>query len=380
MKKTVVFLTLLLTLLQIGWAQQRDRLGELNVVCRNWIVTHTSVAPDGSLWMATECGEIYRADDIHSPWHILKEGKLLGDQGETFENIVAFDRNTAVIVGYMWGDYFKRTTTGGRLWNTVDYVSKRGYEWFHPVWRGQGGTMWTASQDGYLAFSADSGRTFTPLLENAYFDETIDDIYIRGDYSIDGGETFIPYYSYLEIPVTKGLNFENVTTTMTAGTPYIVKWDKANDYDTADPDIRDLKSPTFNSVTITATPDNTVFDGGSFVGVYAPHSWTTENKSILLLGANNQLFWPKPDGANTPYINACRAYFQLDGGSEARELVLNFTDDATGIASHLLPLASHLLPLAPCPSEWYTLDGRKLSGKPTAKGMYIVRGAKIVIN
>lgn len=184
MKKTVVFLTLLLTLLQIGWAQQRDRLGELNVVCRNWIVTHTSVAPDGSLWMATECGEIYRADDIHSPWHILKEGKLLGDQGETFENIVAFDRNTAVIVGNMWGDYFKRTTTGGRLWNTVDYVSKRGYEWFHPVWRGQGGTMWTGSQDGYLAFSADSGRTFTPLLENAYFDETIDDIYM---FSADSG-------------------------------------------------------------------------------------------------------------------------------------------------------------------------------------------------
>ena len=72
-------------------AQQRDRLGELDVVCRNEIVTHTSVAPDGTLWMATECGEIYRADDIHSPWRILKEGSLGGDQGETFENIVAFE-------------------------------------------------------------------------------------------------------------------------------------------------------------------------------------------------------------------------------------------------------------------------------------------------
>ncbi|MCR5551063.1 MAG: hypothetical protein K6F40_09025, partial [Bacteroidales bacterium] len=87
-------------------AQERDRLGELNVVCRNERVTHTSVAPDGTLWMATECGEIYHAADIHSPWRILKEGSLGGDQGETFENIVAFDRNTAVIVGNMWRGYF----------------------------------------------------------------------------------------------------------------------------------------------------------------------------------------------------------------------------------------------------------------------------------
>ncbi len=108
-KALLVLITFLLTV--SVQAQQRDRLGELDVVCRNEIVTHTSVAPDGTLWMATECGEIYRADDIHSPWRILKEGSLGGDQGETFENIVAFDRNTAVIVGNMWPSYFKRTTT-----------------------------------------------------------------------------------------------------------------------------------------------------------------------------------------------------------------------------------------------------------------------------
>jgi hypothetical protein len=30
-------------------------------------------------------------------------------------------------------------------------------------------------------------------------------------------------------------------------------------------------------------------------------------------------------------------------------------------------------------SEYYTLDGRKLEGKPTAKGLYIVNGRKVVI-
>ena len=179
MKKTVLFLTLMLTFSQLGWAQQRDRLAELNVVCRNWAVTHTSVAPDGSIWMATMCNEIYRADDIHSPWQIIQEGELGGFLGETFENITAFDRNTAVIVGHMWGNFFKHTTTGGKSWDSIPYVSKRGQEWFHPVWRGQGGILWTGSQDGYLAFSADSGRTFTPLLDKAFDHKMgIDDIYM----------------------------------------------------------------------------------------------------------------------------------------------------------------------------------------------------------
>lgn len=177
--KKPTFILLIFLLVSAVQAQQRDRLGELDVVCRNEWVTHTSVAPDGTLWMATECGEIYRAADIHSPWRILKEGSLGGDQGETFENIVAYDRNTAVIVGNMWRGYFRRTTTGGQSWDEIKYDSKRGYEWFHPVWRGQGGTMWTGSQNGYLAFSTDSGRTFSVLYNTSFNDKTdIQDIYM----------------------------------------------------------------------------------------------------------------------------------------------------------------------------------------------------------
>ena len=29
--------------------------------------------------------------------------------------------------------------------------------------------------------------------------------------------------------------------------------------------------------------------------------------------------------------------------------------------------------------DWYTLDGRKLDGKPTVKGLYIRNGQKIII-
>jgi len=179
MKKTALILVSFLLVVAMQ-AQQRDRLAELNVVCRNAFVTHTSVASDGTLWMATHCGEIYRADDIHSPWCTLKEGTLGGDRGETVENIATFDRNTAVIVGNMWGKYFKRTTTGGQSWDKIEYSSKRGIEWFHPVCRGQGGNLWTGSQNGYLAFSSDSGRTFNILRNTTAFDDKTDirDIYM----------------------------------------------------------------------------------------------------------------------------------------------------------------------------------------------------------
>jgi hypothetical protein len=29
--------------------------------------------------------------------------------------------------------------------------------------------------------------------------------------------------------------------------------------------------------------------------------------------------------------------------------------------------------------SWYTVDGRKLQGKPTAKGLYIINGRKVVV-
>ncbi|MBP5496828.1 MAG: hypothetical protein J6X98_06640 [Bacteroidales bacterium] len=233
MKKTLlVFITLLLAV--SVQAQQRDRLGELDVVCRNEIVTHTSVAPDGTLWMATRCGEIYRADDIHSPWRILKEGSLGGDQGETFENIVAFDRSTAVIVGYMWRNCFKRTATGGQSWDEIKYDSKRGHEWFHPVWRGQGGTMWTGSQNGYLAFSTDSGRTFSVLYNTAFNDKTdIRDIYMlsadSGWIAIREGGLYSTSdnwrtYRYLTTPFRKGVSrvrpWKNYLIVMQGGKSY----------------------------------------------------------------------------------------------------------------------------------------------------------------
>lgn len=48
--------------------------------------------------------------------------------------------------------------------------------------------------------------------------------------------------------------------------------------------------------------------------------------------------------------------------------------DDTGIEdTHFLPLTSHLSDV------WYTLDGRRLNGKPVQKGLYIINGKKVMV-
>jgi hypothetical protein len=85
-------------------------------------------------------------------------------------------------------------------------------------------------------------------------------------------------------------------------------------------------------------------------------------------------------------IGTHRAYFQLSPGitagestspqsSHVRAFVLNFGDDeATGIIS------VHDSGFTVNGSDaWYTLDGRRLDGQPTAKGLYIHGGKKVAI-
>ena len=73
------------------------------------------------------------------------------------------------------------------------------------------------------------------------------------------------------------------------------------------------------------------------------------------------------------YMPARKAYLLVDGGTaQARGLTMTF-DETTGISS-TTNYTNYTNDNA-----WYTLDGRKLDGKPTTKGLYINNGRKIVI-
>ena len=172
---------------------------------------------------------------------------------------------------------------------------------------------------------------------------------------------------------TLTMNFTEDLTGIEAGKPYIVKWAEGTD----------IANPVFNGVTISNATANAETDYVDFVGTYSPVGIYTDDKTNLYLGAGNKLYYPTASGFK---VNAFRGYFQLKQGLTAgdpnagvRAFVLNFGDDsnATGIVS--AEANSSLFTLHSSLSEWYSLDGCRLNGKPTAKGIYINNGRKVVI-
>ncbi len=73
------------------------------------------------------------------------------------------------------------------------------------------------------------------------------------------------------------------------------------------------------------------------------------------------------------YMPANKAFLALGSGSSAPlRMVIDDEEETTGVAS----MADGIDDMS---DEWYTLDGRKLNGKPTTKGLYIVNGKKVMI-
>ena len=168
-----------------------------------------------------------------------------------------------------------------------------------------------------------------------------------------------------------------------AGTPYIIKWTADANY--VDDDAHNIVNPVLNGVTIDATDRKFTSESGDtqvrFMGTYKSTTYTDEDKSILFLGGTNTLYYPE-SGAT---IGACRAYFKIgDGDALARQLTafnLDFGDssESTGIREIDTDPAPSPSPTGVGRSAWYTLDGRKLDGKPTKSGVYIRDGKKVVI-
>ena len=155
-----------------------------------------------------------------------------------------------------------------------------------------------------------------------------------------------------------------------AGKPYIVKWNSRQGY---------ISNPVFyDTTTSTDTPTAVTSTDGKvqFLGTYAPINFTSGDKSILFMGGENTLYYPEA-GAR---INAFRAYFQLSGITACdinpNNVRMNFADgdEAGGIS-----LTPGLSPKDEGSDYWYTIDGRKLSGKPSQPGVYINKGKKVVI-
>ena len=184
---------------------------------------------------------------------------------------------------------------------------------------------------------------------------------------------------------TLTLNFsEENLTSIEAGKPYIVKW---NTEGTEQTEGTELQNPTFLGVTISITATHSIDEDTSietgvntdvetdvvtFHGTFSPYAIEGEDRSMLYLGGSNTLYYP----TTAMTIGAFRAFFQLNGitaddpASGIRSFVLNFGDDTSGITEAEANASFQ---------DWFTLDGRRLSGKPTAKGLYLHNGRKVMV-
>ena len=150
-----------------------------------------------------------------------------------------------------------------------------------------------------------------------------------------------------------------------AGKPYIVKWNSGDD----------IVNPVFRGVTIsdedpieqrTMSEDERVH----FLGIYCPVQLEANNYANLYLGPDGKLHCPEADGF---YLNAFRAGFLVDLGDVVTpsSIVINL-GEGTGIRS----MDNGQLIID---NSWYSLDGRKLQGKPSRAGVYINNGIKRVV-
>ena len=155
---------------------------------------------------------------------------------------------------------------------------------------------------------------------------------------------------------TLTLNFGDATG-IVAGTPYLVRVDAA------------VANPTFDGVIIskTAVPAETTY--ADFIPVFSPTNLTGGDKSVLFVTGGDKLTYPAADGN----INGFRAYFLLHDVPAAgvRAFAMSFDDDATSITTVLSGEPTTA-------SGTYDLQGRRIEGQPTQKGVYIVNGKKTI--
>ena len=167
---------------------------------------------------------------------------------------------------------------------------------------------------------------------------------------------------------TLTLNFKTATS-IEKRKPYIIKWNSGDDI--FEPTFRSIDGSRLGSISGYNTGAVTSQDGYvTFQGSYKPFTITTENRnSILYVGSNNKIGYRK----TVPYdLGAFRAYFELKVGAEARSVVMNFEEDGEATAN-LSPTLSQ------GEGAWYTITGVRLNGAPTAKGVYINDGKKVMI-
>ena len=204
------------------------------------------------------------------------------------------------------------------------------------------------------------------------FDVTISGSVLDGDgvsaKVLDGSS------SSLDGEGTLTLAFDAAGSTISAGTPFIIKWNEEG---------TDLVNPEFRGVVINnGTPTAETFsnafgDDGSFVGTYSPFSITEENiDNIVMLSGDNKLGYSN----KTRTLRSFRAHFEIPTTTAGVRAMSGFSIDfgdgeVTGIES----IENEKMRDGEN-EKFFDLSGRRLNERSVLpKGVYIVNGKKMLI-
>ena len=143
--------------------------------------------------------------------------------------------------------------------------------------------------------------------------------------------------------------------TLSAGVPYLLKLSAATTIGKL------YEDKTLSSTITNPTASNKMsFKGNYTAGMDMEGKWGVTSDKIM-------------EGDTGSKLKAFAAYFEV--ATTARELNIAIDDDATGISL----IDNGPLTIDNASGAWYSLDGRKYNAKPTAKGLYIVNGKKVII-
>ena len=173
----------------------------------------------------------------------------------------------------------------------------------------------------------------------------------------------------------------------TAGTPFLVKWETPGE---------DYVEHVFRNVTINSTPNPVTSKDGAvtFTHTYAPVSRSVQDRTLLILGAGNSLYYPYGNGTAT--VKAFRAYFQLNdglqmaaeggsedeeawGGGDVKAFVLDLEGGTDGIRG-LTPMDETESSMfnVQC-SKIYNLAGQRVDNSQLKRCIYIVNGKNVLV-
>ena len=126
--------------------------------------------------------------------------------------------------------------------------------------------------------------------------------------------------------------------------------------------------------------DHLFFNCNSLATIYVGDKWSTSNVderySYFLFNGCEKLV----GGAGTKYSDTTYdhlLYARIDGGPSSETPGYLTYKEPSGISTGNLQVISDKSQVTS--DEWNTIDGKKIGGKPTKRGVYIHNGKKVVV-